>query len=201
MHITSRVAPLFLALAAAACTGKAKGDQIEKKITEWGKEQGVGFKGVKCPASIDVKVGGTFTCTATTPLDETLTINGKVTSKSGSNFEYSIELVEKTYFAEKVAAMLDEQLTQQFSVKPKAVDCGAAGLHKIPANLTVVCTATDPQGIATKIDVTFKADGAVERWAAQGGPPPAAPEAPAQPDPGAAGDDPAAPADPGAAPQ
>ena len=37
---------------------------------------------------------------------EELTIAGTITSKSGTNFEYSIKVVEPTYFAEKAAARM-----------------------------------------------------------------------------------------------
>ena len=188
----------LVAFAGLAACNKAEGAQIEKKLMERFKASGGEFKAVKCPKTIEVKVDATFTCTGTTMGDETLTINGKITSKSGSNFEYTYEVAESVYIADKLATGLGEDLTKQTGIKPTSVDCGPAGVHKVPANLTVVCTAVDPKGIGTKIDIKFKADGTIEGWAAEGGPPPPAGEAPPAGDP-PAGDPPAG--DPPAAPQ
>ena len=150
-----------------ACTAKAPGDQFEKKIIEWGKANGAEMAKATCPKSIKVEVDATFTCTATLVNGDELTMAGKVTSKSGSNFEYSIKPVEPTYYAEKAATYLGEALTEQTGVKPKAVECGAPGLRRIPTDLKITCSATDPEDRTTKFDFVFKADGAIDRWAAQ----------------------------------
>lgn len=163
----ARTAGFALALAATACGTKAAGGQIEKKIVAWAKGQGVELKKATCPASIKVAVDATFTCKATTAADEELTIAGTITSKSGTNFEYSIKVVEPTYFAEKAAAMLTEGLSQQPAGAPKAVTCGAPGLHKIPADRTLTCDVVAPDGTPTKITLTFKADGDLDGWTVQ----------------------------------
>ena len=155
------------AVGALGCTGKASGDQVEKKIIEWAKSMGVEITKATCPKSIKVEVDATFECKTQVAGGEELTVQGTVTSKSGKNFEYSIKVVEPTYFAEKAAAYLDDALTQQVGVKPKSVDCGPPGIHKIPADLKITCVATDPEDHATKITFVFKADGTVDTWAAE----------------------------------
>lgn len=160
------LAPLVVAVA-AACTSKASGEQVEKKIQEWATSQNITLTKTTCPKTIKVEVNTVFDCQVTVDNGEELTIRGTITSKSGKNFEYSIKPVEATYFTEKLTGYLDEALTQQVGVKPKSVTCGAPGLHKVPAELKVMCSATDPQGIATPIAITFAADGTVSSWAAQ----------------------------------
>lgn len=160
------LAPLALVVA-AACTGKASGEQVEKKIQEWATSQNIKLTSATCPKSIKVEVNTVFDCQIKIDNGEELTIRGTITSKSGNNFEYSIKPVESTYFAEKLTEYLDQALTTQVGVKPKSVTCGAPGLHKVPADLKVMCSATDPQGVATPIAITFGADGNVVSWAAQ----------------------------------
>ena len=156
-----------LALVAVACTNKASGEQVEKKIQEWATSQNITLTKTTCPKTIKVEVDTVFDCQVTVDNGEVLTIRGTITSKSGKNFEYSIKPIEPAYFTEKLTAYLDEALTQQVGVKPKSVTCGSPGIHKVPAERKVMCSATDPQGVATPIAVTFGEDSNVIGWAAQ----------------------------------
>ncbi len=153
--------------ATAACDAKAAGGQIEKKILEWAKAQGFELKQATCPKSIKVEVKATFECKATTGFDETLTIVGTITSKSGSNFEYAIKVVEPTYFAEKAAALLTDELSQQEAGAPKSVSCGTPGLRKIPADGKVTCDVVAPDDKPVKVVLTFKDDGTLDRYDVQ----------------------------------
>lgn len=161
------LAPLAVAVVAAACTAKASGEQVEKKIGEWAASQNITLTKTTCPKTIKVEVATVFDCQVTVDNGEALTIRGTITSKSGKNFEYEIKPLEPTYFADKLIAYLDEALTKQVGVKPKSVTCGAPGLHKVPADRKVLCSATDPQGIATPIAVTFGDNGNIVSYAAQ----------------------------------
>lgn len=166
----TRTAPIAAALALAAlaaCSAKAAGGQVEKKIVDWAKAQGVELTKATCPKAIKVEVNTTFECKATTAGDEELTFVGTITSKSGSNFEYSIKILEPTYFAEKAATMLHDELSQQAAGAPKAVTCGAPGLHKIPADHKVTCDVVAPDDKAVKVVLTFKDDGTLDGYDVQ----------------------------------
>ena len=171
MTRTARIAAAALALAAlaalAGCNAKAAGGQVEKKIVDWAKAQGVEIKQATCPKAIKVEVNTTFECKATTAADEALTFVGTITSKSGSNFEYSIKILEPTYFAEKAATLLHDELSQQAAGAPKSVTCGPPGLHKIPADHKVTCDVVAPDDKAVKVVLTFKDDGSLDGYDVQ----------------------------------
>jgi hypothetical protein len=158
---------LALVLAATACGTKAAGGEIEKKIVAWAKGQRLALTAVRCPASIAVEVGATFTCTGATASGEQFTIAGRITSKAGANFEYALAVVEPTYVAETAAAMLTTALGQGPAGAPAAVTCGAPGRHRLPADHKLTCTVVAPDGAATTITLTFKADGDLDGWAVQ----------------------------------
>ena len=50
---------------------------------------------------------------------------------------------------------------------PAAVTCGAPGRHRLPADHKLTCTVVAPDGAATTITLTFKADGDLDGWAVQ----------------------------------
>lgn len=167
MTRTARIAAALALAALAACGTKAAGGQVEKKIVDWAKAQGVDLKQASCPKSIKVEVNSTFECKATTAGDEALTVVGTITSKSGSNFEYSIKVLEPTYFAEKAATMLHDELALQAAGAPKSVTCGAPGLHKIPADHKLTCDVVAPDDKALKVVLTFKDDGSLDGYEIQ----------------------------------
>jgi hypothetical protein len=121
--------------------------------------QRLALTAVRCPASIAVEVGATFTCTGATASGEQFTIAGRITSKAGANFEYALAVVEPTYVAETAAAMLTTALGQGPAGAPAAVTCGAPGRHRLPADHKLTCTVVAPDGAATTITLTFKDDG------------------------------------------
>lgn len=167
MDRTRALAAAALAAAGWACATKAGGAQVERKVVEWAKASGFDLAQVRCPPSIAVAVGATFDCTGALPGGDVVTVRGTITSKSGSNFEYALALVDKLYSDEVLVEYLAGALLQRTGTKPAAVACGPGGYHKLPADLTIRCTATDPQGITTPIAVTVDADASVVGWAAQ----------------------------------
>lgn len=153
----------FVAVVALAACNKAGGEQIEKKMIEIFKGQGITATAVKCPSQIDVKVGGTFTCQATFDSGETLPVEGTITSKDGANFQYSIEIKEPNYVAAKLEQMIVEGITQQRTA-PKSVTCGAPGVHRSPTTGSLDCIAVDDQDRQHRVVFKFDDKGQAANW-------------------------------------
>lgn len=156
------VAVIALAFA-AACTAKAGGEQIEKKIVEIYAGQGLTITKVTCPKSIEVKVGTKFTCDATFDNGETFKVEGTISSKDKSEFQYGVAIPEANYISAKLEKAITDGITEQRSA-PKSVTCGKPGLHHPPASGELECTAVDQGDVAHKVKFTFDAAGAPQNW-------------------------------------
>ena len=149
--------------AAAACTAKAGGEQIEKKIVEIYAGQGLTVTKVTCPKSIEVKVGTKFTCQATFDSGETFNVEGTISSKDKSEFQYGVEITEPNYIASKLEKAITDGITEQRSA-PKSVTCGKPGLHHPPASGELECAAVDQSDVSHKVRFKFTAAGAPDNW-------------------------------------
>lgn len=150
-------------VAVAGCTAKAGGEQVEKKITEIYAAEGVKPSKVTCPKAIDVKVGTSFTCQAAFDSGETFVVDGTITSKKGTDFEYNVKMPEPNYISAKLEKMIVDGITAQRSA-PKSVTCGTPGLHHSPANHVVDCVAVDGEGNNHKVVFKFTEAGAADAW-------------------------------------
>ena len=91
MTINTRKPLLLGAVALFALTGAAcqttlslNGDQLEQVITQQFQQQtGVALASIDCPNDRPLQTGDTFTCTATTELDEALTLSVTQTDDQG----------------------------------------------------------------------------------------------------------------------
>jgi|GEM_PF-3000815 len=161
-HLSAAVAITALA-AAAGCTAKAAGDQIEKKIIELYASDGVVVSKVTCPKSVEVKVGATFECSAVVDSGETFKVTGTVASKEGTDFKYNIETPEPNYISAKLEKMITDGITEQRSA-PKSVTCGTPGLHHAPASGQLDCVVVDSSDVSHKVVFKFTEAGVADSW-------------------------------------
>ncbi len=148
---------------ATGCNAKAGGEQIEKKITEILAGDGLVTSKVTCPKTIATKVDSTFTCQVTFDNGEMFPVEGVVTSKSGSKFEYNVKITSPHYVAAKLEKIIIDGITAQRTA-PKSVTCGAPGIHRSPPDGKLDCVAVDDAGTNHKAVFTFTADGLPDRW-------------------------------------
>jgi hypothetical protein len=93
-----------------------------------------------------------------------LTVEGKVTEKSGTTASYSLNFVEPQYIAAKLEAEIAKGLAEQTQITPTSVTCGAPGIHAVPAERVLMCEATAPDGTKAKVKLSFDAAGQASGW-------------------------------------
>ena len=116
-----------------------------------------------CPKAIEVKVDATFRCQVTFDNGESFTVDGTVTSKHGTNFEYKVPINEPNFIAAKLEKNLAEELAKQ-AAAPQSVTCGPPGIHRPPADHKLGCDVVNASGAPAKLVVTFDAAGIAQGW-------------------------------------
>jgi len=136
----------------ASCGGKKLNMDNAKKFVEKTLEESTGQKpAASCPASVDIKKGGKFECTARfgPGVEAKLVIE-----QDDDEGNVTIKAITGIVPVKRIEAQIVEGIAKQRNVQVE-VNCGER-VRAATANAKFQCAAKDASGQTGKVDVTIK---------------------------------------------